>query len=74
MNISGLTSIPESDNSLFISLETAHPAKFPEELRKIIKIEPSLPESLAGLKSKTEKYITLDNNYELLKEFILKHH
>jgi len=63
-----------SANKLCVSLETAHPAKFPEELRQIVKSGPAMPESLAGLDDKDEKYITLDNNYELLKEYILKHH
>ena len=53
-------------------LETAHPAKFPEELRKIIKTDPPLPDSLAGIEEKPENYITLDNNYEMLRDFILK--
>jgi threonine synthase len=61
----------DSGNKLIISLETAHPAKFPEELRQIIKIDPALPDSLSGIDSKTENYITLDNNYEMLREFIL---
>jgi threonine synthase len=59
--------------SLIISLETAHPAKFPEELRKILNIEPSLPASLVGLEQKTENYFSLENSYGLLKDFILKH-
>jgi threonine synthase len=61
-----------SENQLCISLETAHPAKFPEELRKIIDVDPLLPASLTGIAEKPEKYISLENNYEMLKEFILK--
>ena len=60
--------------SLSISLETAHPAKFPEELRQILKIEPRLPISMVGLEQKTEHYISMENNYELLKDFILKYY
>lgn len=63
-----------SENKLFISLETAHPAKFPEELRQIIKSEPPLPESLSGIDSKVENYITLENNYEMVRDYILKHY
>ena len=59
---------------LYISLETAHPAKFPEELRKILNIEPFLPTSLAGLDQKPEHYFSLENSYTLLKDFILKNH
>jgi threonine synthase len=66
--------ITDQDKKLFISLETAHPAKFPEELRQIIRIEPLLPDSLAGIEAKNENYITLENNYEMLRDFILKHY
>ena len=62
-----------SGKQLFISLETAHPAKFPEEIRQILNIDPPLPVSLLGLDQKTEHYFSLQNNYELLKDFILKY-
>jgi threonine synthase len=61
-----------SDKQLCISLETAHPAKFPEELRQIINFDPQLPASLAGITRKTENYLQMENNYHLLREFILK--
>lgn len=58
---------------LFISLETAHPAKFAEELVKILNVIPPLPDSLTGLEGKKENYISMDNEYNLLKHFLLKH-
>jgi threonine synthase len=61
-----------SSNQLCIALETAHPAKFPDELRNIVKKEPDLPISLSGLSEKSEEYFTLDNEYSQLKEFILQ--
>ncbi|MGC1389976.1 MAG: threonine synthase [Bacteroidales bacterium] len=60
--------------SLCISLETAHPAKFPEELRKILEIEPVMPESLVGLEQMPESVLSMESNYMLLKEFILKYY
>jgi threonine synthase len=57
----------------FVALETAHPAKFPEEIRKILGITPALPSSLTELENKKEEYIELENNYDKLKEYILKH-
>ncbi len=39
-------------NQLYISLETAHPAKFPEEINKILGFDPELPPSLEGLEEK----------------------
>ena len=62
-----------SGKQLFISLETAHPAKFPEEMRQILNIDPPLPVSLLELDEKTEHYFSLQNNYKLLKDFILKY-
>ena len=41
-----------SEKQLCISLETAHPAKFPDELRQIINVDPPLPESLIGIHGK----------------------
>jgi threonine synthase len=58
---------------LCISLETAHPSKFGEELEKILNFLPSLPASLAGLDQKPEYFSTMENRYELLKDFIIKH-
>ncbi len=65
--------LKDAGERLYIALETAHPAKFPEELRKIIKTDPLLPDSLAGIEEKSENYIALDNNYDMLRDFILKH-
>jgi len=61
-----------SKKQLCISLETAHPAKFPEELRQTINVDPPIPESLSGIDKKAENYISMENNYELLKETILR--
>lgn len=58
---------------LYISLETAHPAKFPEEMIKILKLSPDLPLSLNGLEQKDENFFSIENSYNSLKEFILKH-
>jgi threonine synthase len=62
--------IIDSEKQLFISLETAHPAKFPKEILESIKIDPPLPPSLQGLTDKEEEIVLLENNYELLKIFI----
>jgi threonine synthase len=59
-------------NSLFISLETAHPAKFPDEIFKTLGFYPELPSSLSGLDQKAETYFSIENSYDLLKKFILK--
>jgi threonine synthase len=61
-------------NVFCISLETAHPAKFRDEIISVLNIEPELPESLRKIESRTEEYISLENNYELLKKFILRNY
>lgn len=66
--------ILNKDNQLCISLETAHPAKFPEELKKILNFNPSLPSSLSKLDADKESYLTFENDYSTLKEFILQNY
>ena len=65
---------PENDvpNQLFVSLETAHPAKFPNEIQEIIGLDPPLPPSLRGLEEKPEIYSGMENDYSSFKEYLLK--
>lgn len=61
----------ESGNrGTFISLETAHPAKFPDEIRKILNLSPALPPSISKLASKSESFEESRRNYSYLKELI----
>jgi threonine synthase len=59
---------------LFISLETAHPAKFSDEIREVLKFEPSLPVSLESLENKPEHIYHMENSYGALRDFILKNY
>jgi len=68
-----INNIPGDDRQLYISLETAHPAKFPDEIRRITNTEPPLPVSMEGIDKKAENYIEMENSYEMLRKFILKH-
>jgi threonine synthase len=63
-----------SGKQLFVSLETAHPAKFPEEMKDLSISEPVLPESLSALGDKEESFLSVDNNYFELRELIIKNH
>ncbi|OPZ99515.1 MAG: Threonine synthase [Bacteroidetes bacterium ADurb.Bin408] len=67
-----LNTYPAEDNpdALFVSLETAHPAKFPVEINNILGIDPELPESLKGIEHKHEYIIKVNNNYPAFKEFL----
>ncbi|MDT8394440.1 MAG: threonine synthase [Bacteroidales bacterium] len=57
-----------------VSLETAHPAKFPEEINRLLKFDPELPPSLEGLEDKTESYDSIDNDYEAFKNYLTEHY
>jgi len=63
-----------SPEPLCISLETAHPAKFPEEIRAILGFDPPLPPSLEGLEAKTESFALMANAYPEFKDFLKKHY
>ncbi len=63
---------PEQANSVSISLETAHPAKFPEEIRSLIGIDPPLPESLRGLDAGMEHHREMPTDYRAFKEFLVR--
>ena len=59
------------EDDIYISLETAHPAKFPDELERVLKFRPSLPPSMSQLETKNEFFDIIDNNYSDLKKLIL---
>ena len=63
-----------SADQLSVSLETAHPAKFPSQIKEILNIIPPLPDSLADIKNQTEEYVSLNNDYESLRDFLLKNY
>ncbi len=62
---------PSENEKLYVSFETAHPAKFPEEISNILNINPEIPDSLAGLDKLKEEYETIDANYSSLCKLIL---
>ncbi len=64
----------DNQNLLCVSLETAHPAKFPEKIREILDFDPDLPPSLEGLDDIKENFVKLNNNYNDFKKFLLKNY
>ena len=62
----------DSANKLFISLETAHPAKFPEEITRILGIDPDLPKSLENLDDKPEFLDRIELSYPAFKEYLVR--
>jgi len=59
-------------NIVYISLETAHPAKFAEEIIINTGTAPEYPDSLKDISEKKESYITMKNEYEHFREYIRK--
>lgn len=57
-------------DQLCVSLETAHPAKFPEQIREILQFDPELPKSLEGLEGLEENYDTMPNDYQSFKAYL----
>ncbi len=54
-----------------ITLATAHPAKFADEVFKAIKKKPILPTRYENIFQLEENYKVLDNNYKIIKNYIL---
>jgi threonine synthase len=59
---------------LFVSLETAHPAKFPEEINRLLGFDPELPPSLMHLEDKTEMYEKIPTDYQGFKKFLTENY
>jgi len=64
---------PVGTDETFISLETAHPAKFSDEISRLLGLSPQLPLSLKGINDLTEYYSELNNDYSELRNYILNH-
>ncbi|MBN1550059.1 threonine synthase [bacterium] len=58
------------DSGLMVSVETAHPAKFPEEIEALLNIVPDIPPSLMGLEEKTEEYFEMPVDYNTFRSIL----
>jgi threonine synthase len=58
------------DDERIVCLSTAHPAKFPEPVRKATGIEPPVPERLAAALEGEERYEVLSNDLDLVKSYV----
>ena len=58
------------EDQLCVSLETAHPAKFPEQIRQILGFDPEMPECLRGLEGLPEQFDRIPNNYQAFKDYL----
>ncbi|MFH0841955.1 MAG: threonine synthase [Bacteroidota bacterium] len=59
------------NDQLFVSLETAHPAKFSDEIKSILGIELPLPASISDLAGKKEEYIEMKNDYNKFRSYLI---
>jgi threonine synthase len=64
---------PEESETLCISLETANPAKFPEEINRILGISPAVPESLSKLDKLKEDYIKMTADYDEFYKYLARY-
>jgi threonine synthase len=51
-------------------LETAHPAKFPEEIEKTLGFSPEVPESIAASEKLPESFDKMDADYEKFSAYL----
>ncbi|MBN2527341.1 MAG: threonine synthase [Deltaproteobacteria bacterium] len=61
---------PAHQDMAAVCLETAHPAKFPDEVRSITGIDPPLPDCLVGLESKPEAFDKMNVDYDEFKSYL----
>jgi threonine synthase len=54
--------------------ETAHPAKFPDEIERILGLTPDVPPALAALDTRPEDYDRLETDYGVFRDYLLASH
>ncbi len=62
----------KNKDRVMISLSTAHPAKFPQAVKIATGVEPVLPEFLADLFEKPERFDVLENDQKIIEDYILE--
>ncbi len=55
-----------------VSVETAHPAKFPEEIEHLLGFTPEVPATLAEVERKQEQYLEMPNDYAAFHKLLLE--
>ena len=57
-----------------VVLETAHPAKFPEEIERLLGFSPEMPPSLAALDKLPEDCDRMAADYTQFREYLMDHY
>ena len=55
-----------------VSVETAHPAKFPDEIEALLSFTPEVPPSLADLDQKQESFLNISKEYDLFHQLLTR--
>ncbi|MCE5263480.1 MAG: threonine synthase [Deltaproteobacteria bacterium] len=59
------------DKPLCISLETAHPAKFPDEIRELLGINPDLPQAMQDIDERAGEPVYLPADYGEFRTYLM---
>jgi threonine synthase len=60
----------QDKNRFYVSLETAHPSKFADEIEEIVGFYPETHPSLSGITIPEENFYRIENDYLQLKKFL----
>jgi threonine synthase len=60
------------DKKLAITLETAHPAKFPEEIQKLLGLSIPLPDSMKNIDQRKGSAVPINNDYNDFRNYLQK--
>jgi len=63
---------PDAVEVKSVSIETAHPAKFPDAIQAAIGLDPALPRSLSGLEDRPECFSTIKAEYEPFRAWLIE--
>jgi threonine synthase len=58
-------------SAIAVSVETAHPAKFPDEIEQLLGFSPEIPPSLANVEMEAEHYLSMPADYTAFHRLIL---
>ncbi len=61
----------DAREDLTVCIETAHPAKFPDEIKAVVGVDPVPPPSLANLDASREEYGQMSCDYAALRDWLL---
>ncbi|HSW39172.1 MAG TPA: threonine synthase [Acidobacteriota bacterium] len=63
---------PSSSKAVLV--ETAHPAKFPEEIEKLLGFSPEIPPGLADIEKKQERCLSMPADYGAFRKLLRDHY